>query len=98
MPRKAVGIMQLGMLMLHSIVLARPHHFTSSFSAKIALLCHMIRHCECHMIRHFEYMRPGGRASQRATDLVRRRCWRRTTAPSGALSAAAARAAGRPGT
>lgn len=28
--------------------------------------------------RHFEYERPGGRSSARATDLVRRRCWRRT--------------------
>lgn len=27
--------------------------------------------------RHFEYERPGGRSTARASDLVRRRCWRR---------------------
>ena len=34
--------------------------------------------------RHFDYAREGGRASQRATDFVRRRLWRKKAAPSDA--------------
>lgn len=34
--------------------------------------------------RHFDYVREGGRASQRATDFVRRRLWRKKAAPSDA--------------
>ena len=34
--------------------------------------------CNTHCLhRHFDYPRAGGRASQRATDFVRRRLWRR---------------------
>ena len=32
--------------------------------------------------RHFDYSREGGRASQRATDFVRRRLWRKKPGPS----------------
>ena len=32
--------------------------------------------------RHFDYTREGGRASQRATDFVRRRLWRKKAVPS----------------
>ena len=39
----------------------------------------MLRFC-----RHFDYAREGGRASQRATDFVRRRLWRKKAGPSDA--------------
>ena len=48
-----------------------------------------------HVRRHFEFVRPGGRASQRVTDLVRRRCWRRPEVATRQLSPAANVAAGR---
>ena len=42
--------------------------------------------CDAHKLvcRHFDYTREGGRASQRVTDFVRRRLWRKKAVPSDA--------------
>ena len=41
-----------------------------------------------HSCRHFDYTRQGGRASQRATDFVRRRLWRKKAGPADASDTA----------
>lgn len=61
-------------------------------SAAVVAACN-VEEQALHLRRHLDYARPGGRSSQRASDFVRRRKWRRKE---GAVGGACTRPNGPP--